>query len=54
MDNKDQYTEIKNIEWLNEENSCSKIRDYDTKKLEVINTFFNFIKNFHKHVTLEK
>ena len=54
MNNKDQYAEIKNIQWLNEENSCSKIRDYDSKKHEVVITFFNFIKSFHKHVTLEK
>ena len=54
MDNKEQYTEIKDIQWLNEENSQSKIRDYDTKKKKIINNFFNFIKEYHKHVTLEK
>lgn len=54
MKNKDQYTEIKNIEWVSEEESYNKIREYNKKKYEVINRFFNFIKNHHKLVTLEK
>lgn len=54
MKNKDQYTEIKDIKWLSEEESYLKVRDYDLKKKNIIKEFFDFIKNYNEHVTLEK
>lgn len=54
MKNKDQYTEIKDIKWLNEVEAYEKIRDYDVKKKKIIKDFFDFIKNHNVHVTLEK
>ena len=33
MKNKDQYTEIKNIEWVSEEESYNKIREYNLSKM---------------------
>ena len=54
MKNKDQYTEIKDIKWLNEQEAIDKIRDYDVKKKKIIKDFFDFIKNHNVHVTLEK
>ena len=49
MKNKDQYTEIKSIEWLSEEECYSRIRDYNKIKIEIISKFFNFSREFNKH-----
>tara|TARA_Y100000590_G_scaffold432849_1_gene549303 strand:+ start:507 stop:1331 length:825 start_codon:yes stop_codon:yes gene_type:complete len=43
--NKEQYTEVKHILWLTEEECYQKIRDHDTNKLTIIQTFFDFLKN---------
>jgi len=53
MKNKDQYTEIKDIKWLNEEECYSKIREYDTHKKSVIGKFFNFLKVYSNHADLK-
>lgn len=51
--NKDQYTEIKNIEWLTKDECLDKIRDYDLNKKEIVNKFFNFLDNHKKFITFE-
>ena len=53
MKNKDQYTEIKDIKWLNEEECYSKIRGYDAHKKSVICKFFNFLKVYSNHADLK-
>lgn len=52
MENKDQYTEIKSIKWVSEEECYSKIRDYNKTKLEIISKFFNFSRDFNRHVVI--
>ena len=52
-DNKDQYTEIKNIEWCTEEHCLKNIREYDTLKKKIITNFFEYLRNHTKLVTLE-
>jgi len=50
--NKDQYTEIKDIKWLTEEECYQKIRDYDNHKKKIIFEFFDFIKNYKLYSSL--
>ncbi|MBG01385.1 MAG: hypothetical protein CL470_03860 [Acidimicrobiaceae bacterium] len=52
--NKDQYTEVKNIQWLTEEECYDKIREYDTKKRKVIEDLFSFLRIHHKLVIFKK
>ena len=54
MENKDQYTEIKNISWLNEKEAYNIIRDYDINKKNVLSKFFGFMKNYNTYVTVGK
>ena len=42
--NKDQYSEIKNIKWLTKEESLNIIRDYHHTRKDVIYKIFNLIK----------
>ena len=51
--NQDQYTEIKNIMWCNEDECLKKIRDYDGHKKNVIVNFFQYLRNHKNVVTLE-
>lgn len=51
--NKDQYTEIKNIMWCNESECLKKIRDYDKKKRDIIVNFFEYLRNYKNLVTIE-
>lgn len=51
--NKDQYTEIKNINWCTKEECFSKIRNYDDHKKEIIKLFFNFLDNHKKFINFE-
>ena len=44
MKNKDQYTEIKDIKWLSEEESYLKVRDYDLKKEKYYKEFLISLK----------
>ena len=44
MDKKEQYTEVKDLQWLSREECLEKIRDYDTHKKKVINQLFAFLK----------
>ena len=43
--NKDQFTEIKNIKWLTKKDSLSIIRDYHHTRKDVINKIFYLISN---------
>ena len=52
MKNKDQYTEIKDIQWLTEKEVIEHIRDYNETKINVISKFFKFIKEHEKLVTI--
>lgn len=51
--NKDQYTEIKKLEWCSKEDCINKIRNYDKHKKDIINKFFNFLENHNKYITFE-
>ena len=44
-ENKEQYTEIKDIQWLTEDECYEKIRDYDDHKKKIVRDFFHFQKN---------
>jgi 8-oxo-dGTP pyrophosphatase MutT (NUDIX family) len=45
MENKDQYTEVKSIQWLSREKCNAFIRNYDDHKRKIVNQFFDFITN---------
>lgn len=47
LENKEQYTEVKNIAWLTEEECYEKIRDYNDVKKKVIQDFFKLYKNIY-------
>lgn len=53
MSNKEQYTEVKSISWLNQEECNSSIRDYDNHKKKVVNEFFDFIQMNNKLITIK-
>tara|TARA_B100000029_G_scaffold512115_1_gene607945 strand:+ start:859 stop:1683 length:825 start_codon:yes stop_codon:yes gene_type:complete len=53
MENKDQYTEIKDIQWLTEKECYDKIRIYDSIKKNVIQTAFKFLNNHKKYVSIK-
>ena len=53
MENRDQYTEIKNIQWLTEEECYQKIRNYDLNKKKVIEKVFQFLNTHSKYVTIK-
>ena len=53
MENKDQYTEIKNIQWLTEEECYKKIRHYDSNKKKVIEKVFQFLSTHSQYVTIK-
>ena len=54
MENRDQYTEIKNIKWLTEEECYQHIRHYDENKKKIIQTFFKFINDdLKKELTIK-
>ena len=53
MENRDQYTEIKNIQWLTEEECYQKIRHYDLNKKKVIEKVFQFLNTHSKYVTIK-
>ena len=48
MKNKDQYTEIKNIDWLTEKECYEKIREYDNTKKKIIQSIFQFLNEYSK------
>jgi 8-oxo-dGTP pyrophosphatase MutT (NUDIX family) len=54
MENKDQYTEIKDIKWVTEEECYHKIRDYDDHKSGVMREIFDFLKTYKKYVMIKK
>ena len=51
--NKDQYTEIKDIQWFTEKEVVEHIRDYNKTKKELISKFFKFIKEHENLVMIE-
>lgn len=51
--NKDQYTEIKDLKWCSETECLEKIRIYDINKRNVIINFFEYLRNHKNVVTLE-
>ena len=53
MENRDQYTEVKSIQWLNKDECNSYIRDYDDHKKQVVNEFFSFINTYDKVVYIK-
>tara|TARA_B100000579_G_scaffold69999_1_gene53013 strand:- start:632 stop:1459 length:828 start_codon:yes stop_codon:yes gene_type:complete len=53
MENKDQYTEIKNIQWLTEEECYLKIRDYDSNKRKVIQDVFKYLYTHSSFITIK-
>ena len=54
MDNINQYTEIKSIQWLTKEECFEKIRDYDVTKKEIIDTIFNFLFKTSNELVIKK
>ena len=54
MDNINQYTEIKSIQWLTKEECFEKIRDYDVTKKEIIDTIFNFLIKTSNELVIKK
>ena len=52
--NKDQYTEVKTIQWLTETQCYDKIRDYDTKKRVIIENTFKFLRSCDELVMFKK
>lgn len=52
--NKDQYTEVKTIQWLTEKQCYDKIRDYDTKKRLIIENTFKFLRSCDELVMFKK
>lgn len=52
MTNRNQYTEIKNIKWLNEAGSHEHIRDYDIEKNKIIDKIFSFLRDHSNHVVM--
>ena len=53
MENKDQYTEIKDIQWYNEEECYQRLREYHKNKIGVIESFFKFLKTHKNFVTIQ-
>ena len=49
-ENKDQYTEIKNIKWLTEEECIQHIRDHDKTKIKLIKDLFHFLNTYESHI----
>ena len=52
-ENKDQYTEIKDIKWCSEDECLEKIRNYDNNKTKVVVNFFEYLRNHEFVVTME-
>ncbi len=52
-DNKNQYTEVKSIEWCTKGKCLEKIRDYNHSKIKIINDFFDFIDNYKGYISIK-
>jgi 8-oxo-dGTP pyrophosphatase MutT (NUDIX family) len=52
-DNKNQYTEVKSIEWCTKEQCLEKIREYNHSKIKIINDFFDFIDNYKGYISIK-
>tara|TARA_B100001093_G_C26604612_1_gene917443 strand:+ start:172 stop:963 length:792 start_codon:yes stop_codon:yes gene_type:complete len=50
--NKHQVLEVKTIKWCNRSECLSKIRKYDTTKINLVNQFFNFIENLDDNLNI--
>ena len=53
MDNREQYTEIKDIQWFDETECLERIRSYQSAKKKVIVKIFNFLKVKQNYVSLK-
>ena len=53
MENRDQYTEVKDIQWLTEKECYQKIRNYDKNKRKVIQNIFKFFQTHENFVTIK-
>lgn len=53
MENKDQYTEIKDIKWLTKKEANDSIREYDASKKALLNKAFSFIEKHENLVVIE-
>jgi len=51
-ENKDQYTEIKNIKWVTKKEATELIRDHDNHKRNIVDDIFTFIENKQNHLIL--
>ena len=51
--NKEQYTEIKDIKWFNEKECLFHIRDYNISKKKVVQKFFHFLKTYENFTVLK-
>ena len=50
----EQYSEIKDIQWLTREECINKIRKGNTTKLKIINDIFEFIQNYNEDFIMIK
>ena len=51
--NRDQCTEIKTIQWCSKEDCLKNIREYDKKKKDIIEKFFDYLDNYRKIIMIE-
>ena len=51
--NRDQCTEIKTIQWCSKEDCLNNIREYDKKKKDIIEKFFDYLDNYRKIIMIE-
>ena len=51
--NRHQYTEVKDIKWVNEESALEIIRGYNHHKQQIVKDFFMFIKNFKQDLFIK-
>ena len=54
INNRDQYTELKDIKWFTKEECLNNIRDYHHSRYDIIQKIFNFITTLNKDFILKK
>jgi len=53
-ENKQQFTEVKDIKWFTKKECLENIRDYDNRKKDIILSFFTILEKMDRYVTLEE
>ena len=53
-ENKQQFTEVKDIRWFTKKECLENIRDYDNRKKDIILSFFTILERIDACVTLEE